>query len=84
MDGIATCSLQLVFIPKMLQALHDSEILQERWPSWVYIIHHRDAVYRMTYMQFLAARSLWMIPSPARYSIPLATCKHIPISRFLV
>lgn len=33
-------------------------------------------------MQFLAARSLWMIRLPARYSIPLATCIQIS-SNFL-
>ena len=35
-------------------------------------------------MQFLAARSLWTTFSLARYSIPLATCRHMSISLFLM
>ena len=38
----------------------------------------------LTYMQFLAARSLWTIFSSERYSIPLATCKHMSSSHFLM
>jgi len=33
-------------------------------------------VFQVTYMQFLAARSLCTTFCKARYSIPLATCKH--------
>ena len=43
-------------------------------------------IYRLiqnTHMQFLAARSLWTIFFPAKYSIPLATCKHMSISCFV-
>ena len=36
------------------------------------------------YMQFLAARSLWTTFSLVRYSIPLATCRHMSISLFLM
>ena len=33
-------------------------------------------------MQFLAARSRWVFML-ARYSIPLATCKHMSVNRFV-
>ena len=38
---------------------------------------HNHTVTTHTHMQFLAARSRCINLSPARYSIPLATCRHI-------
>ena len=38
--------------------------------------------YYYYYMQFLAARSLWTTRLLARYSIPLATCRHISSNFF--
>ena len=42
--------------------------------------HENPKIHAYTYMQFLAARSLWTSFLLAKYSIPLATCRHMSIS----
>ena len=47
------------------------------WNYGSHNIAYSIATHAFPYMQFLAAKSLWITRFPARYSIPLATCKHI-------